>query len=244
MARSKNEKTGTTTTKKGGIGGRLGNLNTWERIGGILAILLFFFSIYLLISFISFFISGGVDISNLDISTKALLSNPDLKIQNAGGRWGAVMANLFINKGFGIASMGFIYLFVIISLRLGKIGKFSMRRNFAYGLFLIIWTSVAFGYFFSSLYEKSFLLPGGAYGYFISQLLNSTIGKMGTFFLILASILICIIVAFEEAWPLLKKWVTYKRMKSLKAATQKEEITEEDTFSIPQAPLIPTITTR
>ncbi len=240
MARSKNEKTGTTSAKKGGIGGRLGNLNTWERIGGILAILLFFFSIYLLISFISFFISGGVDISHLNVTSKELLSNPDLKIQNAGGRWGAVMANLFINKGFGIASMGFIYLFVIISLRLGKIGKFSMKRNFAYGLFLIIWTSVAFGYFFSSLYEKSFLFPGGTYGYFISQLLNSTIGKMGTFFLIFASILICTIIAFEEAWPLLKKWMTYKRLKSLKAASVKEEITEEDTFSIPQAPMIPT----
>ncbi len=241
MARSKNEKTGTTSTKKGGIGGRLGNLNTWERIGGILAILLFFFSIYLLISFISFFISGGVDISHLNVTSKELLSNPDLKIQNAGGRWGAVMANLFINKGFGIASIGFIYLFIIISLRLGKIGKFSMRRNFAYGIFLIIWTSVTFGYFFSSLYEKSFLFPGGTYGYFISQLLNSTIGKMGTFFLILALILICIIVAFEEAWPLLKKWVTYKRLKSLKAAAaKKEEIADEDTFSIPQAPLIPT----
>jgi len=243
MARSKNEKTSTTSTKKGGIGGRLGNLNTWERIGGILAILLFFFSIYLLISFLSFFISGGVDISHLNVTSKELLSNPDLKIQNAGGRWGAVMANLFINKGFGIASMGFIYLLIIISLRLGKIGKFSMRRNFAYGLFLIIWTSVAFGYFFSSLYEKSFLFPGGAYGYFISQLLNSTIGKMGTFFLILASILICLIIAFERAWPLLKKWVTYKRLKSLNAATastKKEEITEEDTYSIPQAPVIPT----
>jgi len=237
MARIKNEKSGTTSAKKGGIGGRLGNLNTWERIGGILAILLFFFSIYLLISFISFFISGGADISHLNVTSKELLSNPDLKIQNAGGRWGAVLANLFINKGFGIAAIGFIYLFVIISLRLGKIGRFSMRRNFAYGVFLIVWTSVAFGYFFSSLYEKSFLFPGGAYGYFISHLLNSTIGKMGTFFLIVASILICIIIAFEEAWPLIKKWVTYKR---LKAASKKEEIPEEDTFSIPQAPMIAT----
>lgn len=240
MARSKNEKSGTTSTRKSGIGGRLGNLNTWERIGGILAILLFFFSVYLLISFISFFISGGADISHLNVTSKELLSNPDLKIQNAGGRWGAVVANFFINKGFGIAAIGFIYLFVIISLRLGKIGKFSMKRNFAYGLFLIIWTSVAFGYFFSSLYEKSFLFPGGAYGYFISQLLNSTIGKIGTFFLILASILICIIIAFEEAWPLIKKWVTYKRLKSLKEASKNEEIPREDTFSIPQAPMIKT----
>ena len=142
MARSKNEKSDATSTKKRGIGGRLGNLNTWERIGGILAILLFFFSVYLLISFISFFISGGADISHLDVTTKELLSNPDLKIQNSGGRFGAVLANLFINSGFGVASLGLIYLLVIISLRLGKIGKFSMRRNFAYGLFLIIWTSI------------------------------------------------------------------------------------------------------
>jgi len=240
MARSKNEKTGTTSTKKSGIGGRLGNLNNWERFGGILAILLFIFSVYLLIVFISFFISGGADISHLDITSKELLSNPDLKIQNAGGRWGAVMANLFINKGFGIAAMGFIYLFVIISLRLAKIGKFSIKRNFAYGLFLIIWTSVAFGYFFTSIYEDSFIKPGGYYGFFISRLLNSTIGKMGTFFLIFASILICVIIAFEEAWPLLKKWITYKRLKSLKTSSNKEEIPEEDTFSIPQAPIIPT----
>ena len=240
MSRSKNEKSGTPSTKKGGIGGRLGNLNTWERIGGVLAILLFFFSIYLLISFISFFISGGIDISHLDVTTKELLSNPDLKIQNSGGRWGAVIANIFINKGFGIAAIGFIYLFIIIALRLGKIGKFSMRRNFAYGLFLIIWTSITFGYFFTALYGKSYILPGGIYGYFISQQLNSTIGKIGTFFLILASILICIIIAFEEAWPLLKKWVTYKRLKSLKEASKGEEISEEDTFSIPQAPMIAT----
>ncbi|HEY3390260.1 MAG TPA: DNA translocase FtsK 4TM domain-containing protein, partial [Prolixibacteraceae bacterium] len=244
MARSKNEKTGTTATKKRGIGGRIGNLSTWERIGGVLAILLFFFSIYLLISFISFFISGGADISHLDITSKELLSNPDMKIQNAGGRWGAVMANLFINKGFGIGAIGFLYLFIIFSLRLGKIGKFSLRRNFAYGLFLIIWTSVTFGYFFTSLYAESFIKPGGYYGFFISRLLNSTIGKMGTFFLILASILICIIIAFEEAWPLLKKWMTNIRIKRLKAATNKEliakeEIDEEDTFSIPQAPVIP-----
>ena len=96
MTRSKKEKSGTTSTKKGETGSRLSNLNTWERIGGILAILLFFFSAYLLISFISFFISGGADISHLNITTKELLSNPELKIQNAGGRWGAVLANLFI----------------------------------------------------------------------------------------------------------------------------------------------------
>ena len=111
MTRSKNEKTGATSAKKGGAGGRSGRLSTWELIGRILAVLLLFFSIYLLISFTSFFISGGADISHLDVSFKELFSNPDLKIQNTGGRWGAVLANLFINKGFGIAAIG-LYIFI------------------------------------------------------------------------------------------------------------------------------------
>jgi len=238
MARSKNEKSSATSTRKNGRGGRLGNLSTGERVGGILAILLIFLSFYLLISFTSFFISGGADISLLDVSFKELFSNPDLKMQNAGGRWGAFLANLFINKGFGIAAFGFIYLFIILALRMGKIGKFSLRRNLAYTLFLIIWISVAAGYFLSALYEKSHILPGGSYGFNISQLLNLTIGKVGTFFLILCSMMICLIIAFEEAWPMLKKWVTYKRHK--KEVIPKEEILEEDIFSIPEAPLIET----
>ena len=237
MARSKNEKSSAASTRKSGRG-RLGNLSTGERVGGILAILLIFLSFYLLIAFASFFISGGADISMLDVSFKELFSNPDLKMQNAGGRWGAFLANLFINKGFGIAAFGFLYLFIILALRMGKIGKFSLRRNLAYTLFLIIWTSVAAGYFLSSLYEKSHILPGGSYGFHISQLLNLTIGKVGTFFLILSSMMICLIIAFEEAWPLLKKWVTYKRIK--KEVAPKEEIQDEDVFSIPQAPLIET----
>jgi len=237
MARSKNEKSSAASTRKSGRG-RLGNLSTGERVGGILAILLIFLSFYLLIAFASFFISGGADISMLDVSFKELFSNPDLKMQNAGGRWGAFLANLFINKGFGIAAFGFLYLFIILALRMGKIGKFSLRRNLAYTLFLIIWTSVAAGYFLSFLYEKSHILPGGSYGFHISQLLNLTIGKVGTFFLILSSMMICLIIAFEEAWPLLKKWVTFKRIK--KEVAPKEEIQDEDVFSIPQAPLIET----
>ena len=240
MTRSKNEKSGATSAKKGGAGGRSGRLSTWELIGRILAVLLSFFSIYMLISFASFFISGGDDISHLEVPLKELFSNPDLKIQNTGGRWGAVLANLFINKGLGIAAIGIIYLFVILALRLGKLGRFSLRRNFAYGIFLILWTSVASGFFFTSLCEKSFLLPGGAYGYFISHFLNLTIGKVGTFFLIFASILICIIIAFDEAWPFILKRVTSERLRELRIAKKINDIPDEDVFSIPQAPILET----
>ncbi len=171
------------------------------------------------------------------------MTDEKVKFVNAGGRFGAILSNLLINKAFGIASLGIVYLLMIISLKLAKIGKVSFSRNFGYSLFLIVWISISCGYFLSSFYEKSFILPGGTYGFFISRLLNSTIGKMGTFFLILGSMLTCIIIAFESAWPILKKWITYRREKAAqKKLLQKEEgafYSEEDTFNIPAAPVIP-----
>ena len=89
MTRSNNEKSDAPTTKKSRGAGRFGSSQRWDQIGGILAILLLFFSFYLLISFTSFFISGGADISMLDVPLKDLITDPDLKMQNAGGRWGA-----------------------------------------------------------------------------------------------------------------------------------------------------------
>ena len=247
MARSKNEKPATTSTKKSEKSSAKGSPNNWERFVGVLAILLSLFAIYLLVCIVSFFASGGADISHLNVTAKELMAHPELKIQNAGGRWGAIIGNFLINKGFGIASLGFIYFLIIFALRLGKLARFSMSRNLGYGLFLIIWTSIALGYFFSSLYNKSFLIPGGQYGYFMSQLLNATVGSVGTFFLILGSILICIIVAFEQAWPLLKRWLSYRRVKAAKTLKKEEfpvapEPLEEDDaiLEITQAPVITT----
>jgi DNA segregation ATPase FtsK/SpoIIIE, S-DNA-T family len=243
MARSRDDKSGGSSPKKTGLSDRIGNLSKWERVGGILAILLFFFSIYLLISFISFLFSGGADQSLLEASIKETMTDERVKFVNAGGRFGAVLSNMFINKAFGVASLGIIYMLVIISLKMAKIGKVSFSRNFGYSLFLIVWISISCGYFLSSFYEKSFILPGGTYGFFISRLLNSTIGKMGTFFLILGSMLTCVIIAFESAWPTLKKWITYRReIAALKRLQKKEEkalCAEEQTFNIPAAPIIP-----
>ena len=237
MARSRDEKSGGAPPKKSGLSGRLGKLSGWERVGGILSVILFFFAVYLLISFISFLFSGGADQSLLDASTKEVMTHAKIKFINAGGKYGAILSNLIINKGFGIGSFGIVFLLLILALKLAKIGKVSLSRNFAYGLFLIIWTSITFGYLFSSLYEKSFVYGGGGgvYGFFISKLLNSTIGKVGTFFLIFVSMVICIIIAFESAWPTIKKWITYRRERTAKQAV----IAEDETFNIPQAPIIP-----
>ncbi len=147
MARSREEKSGNSPSRKTGLSGRTGKRSNWERAGGVLAILLFFISVYLLISLISFLFSGGSDQSLLETTTREILTNSKVKFVNAGGRFGAILANLLINKGFGFASFGVVYLLIILALKLGRIGKVSLNKNFAYTIFLMIWTSDIFRVF-------------------------------------------------------------------------------------------------
>lgn len=206
-----------------------------ERIAGFLAITLFFFALYLLISFAAFLFSGGGDQSHLTLSAQELLSNPDIIIQNTGGKWGARISNFFINRGFGLASFGLVYLLIIFALKLSRIKRIPLQKNIGYSLFLIVWSSVALGYFLAPLYEQASFYPGGAYGFFISQWLNSMIGMVGTLFILVASLLACIIIAFENAWPTIKVWLTPKP----KQVKQEEEpVLNEEIFDAPQAPVI------
>jgi S-DNA-T family DNA segregation ATPase FtsK/SpoIIIE len=204
-------------------------------LGGIFAIMIIFFSLFLLISFISFLFSGGIDMSHLGVTSEELLANPNVSINNFGGKWGAIIANWFINKGFGISSFGFIYLFTVFALRLGKITRISLKRNFGYGLFIIIWTSVSLGFLFEFFYENSYIYPGGAYGFFISQWLNSMVGKIGTFILLVTSLLICIIIAFENAWPAIKRLITSG---SKPSDTEDDFMVEDEVYDEPKAPVI------
>ena len=234
MARKKTSNTSGKKNQKSKFRNRLSRLSNWERIGGVLSIGLFFFALYLLISLISFLLTGGADQSQLSLTAREILTNPNLKIENVGGKWGANMADWFINRGIGLASFGVVYLLFILAVRLGRIHKVSLSRNFGYGTFLIIWTSIALGYFMAPLYEQSYLYPGGAYGFFVSQWMNSVIGNVGTFFLLMATMLICIIIAFENAWPVMRKWMTRVN----KQPATDAPLTGEEVYAEPKAPVI------
>ena len=232
MAQQKVDNQQKTVSAKNGGGARATKFTRWEKFRNIIAVPLFFFSLYLFVVFISFLLQEGADVSHLDVSIKELLTNPNIKIENAGGKWGAILANWFINKGFGFASFIILYLSILLSLRLAKIGKFSLAKNFGYGIFFVIWISIALAFSLSYFYKNSPILPGGAYGFLMSQHLNSVVGKMGTFFILFGSLLILIIVAFEDAWGVIIRMLNYKR-----PARKKEvELTTNDPFLVGQPP--------
>ena len=232
MAQQKGDNQQKSGSTKNGGGGKSPKYTRWEKIRGIIAVPLFFFTLYLLVSFISFLLQDGADVSHLDVSVKELLTNPSIKIENAGGKWGAIVSNWFINKGFGFGSFLILYLFLVLSLRLAKIGKWSLPKNFGYGIFFIIWISITLAFSLAAFYKNSPILPGGAYGFLMSQHLNSMVGKLGTFFLLFGSLLIVIIVAFEDAWGTILGLLTYKRSPKKKEV----ELITNDPFVASQPP--------
>ncbi len=232
MAQQKGDNQQKSGSTKSSGGGKNSKYTRWEKIRGIIAVPLFFFTLYLLVSFISFLLQDGADVSHLDVSVKELLTNPSIKIENAGGKWGAIVSNWFINKGFGFGSFLILYLFLVLSMRLAKIGKWSLPKNFGYGIFFIIWISITLAFSLAAFYKNSPILPGGAYGFLMSQHLNSMVGKLGTFFLLFGSLLIVIIVAFEDAWGTILGLLTYKKSPKKKEV----ELITNDPFIASQPP--------
>lgn len=230
MAQQKSDNQQKSVSSKNNGGGKATKHTRGEKFRGAIALLLFFFTIYLLISFISFLMQEGADVSHLDVSIKELLTNSAIKIENSGGKWGAILSNWFINKGFGFGSFIILYLFLVLSMRLAKIGKFSLAKNFGYGIFMIIWISITLAYSLAVFYKNSPILPGGAYGFLLSQHMNSIVGKLGTFFLLLGSLLIVIIIVFEDAWGAILGLLTYRRAPK----TREIELITNDPFIVSQ----------
>lgn len=150
----------------------------------ILGISLIFFSLALLLSFISYFITGNND---QDLVTQ--LINRDAKAENWLGKFGAYLADFFLYKGFGVAS----FIFVRILFLLGAYGVLDMpisklKKSFFWDFYLIIFVSVILGFFWDYIPQL-----GGTVGYEMNLYIQDYIGKTGTLLVLLFGILIFLV---------------------------------------------------
>ncbi|WP_324069041.1 MAG: DNA translocase FtsK [Flavobacterium sp.] len=150
----------------------------------ILGISLIFFSLALLLSFISYFITGNND---QDLVTQ--LMNRDAKAENWLGKFGAYLADFFLYKGFGVAS----FIFVRILFLLGAYGVLDipiskLNKSFFWDFYLIIFVSVILGFFWDYIPQL-----GGTVGYEMNLYIQDYIGKTGTLLVLLFGILIFLI---------------------------------------------------
>ena len=170
-----------------------------KRLRIICGLILLFFAVFLTLAFISYLFTWEDDQSEL--YNIGWWKSKDITVENWAGKIGAFLSNLFIYKWFGIASFLIIFLFFLIGFRLLKIRLLPLTKSIKYSIIGIIWLSITLSYFFGNTYN--FL--GGAHGYFMSDWLIASIGKIGTFLFLLVCLFVFIILTFKNSLQWLKK---------------------------------------
>jgi DNA segregation ATPase FtsK/SpoIIIE, S-DNA-T family len=164
-----------------GLKGTFGFLKD-ERFRYATGIVLVLFAFYLFLSFISYFFHWGTD---QDFRWADVFSGPEITVENQGGKWGAWLSDLFINKWFGFSSLLFPFILLVWAIGLFGINllkTWTITRN---TLLLIILSSILLGYLFGSASGYLGSGPGGSHGYHISRWMIASLGTAGTGFVLL-----------------------------------------------------------
>ncbi len=150
----------------------------------LLGSLLVLFSIALLVAFISFFVNGQDDQSAV-----GNLLNRSEKVNNWLGKFGVFASDVFIYKGFGVASFLFVKLFFLTGSFLAlDISLKKLKNIWFWDLFAIIIISILFGFFATTLPEL-----GGTIGFEMNLFSQEFIGKTGTLLVLIFGIVIYLI---------------------------------------------------
>ncbi len=150
----------------------------------IVGVLFIFFSLALLLSFISYFFTGNIDQSEVN-----QLATRIAKTENWLGKIGAFLADFFLYKGFGVTSFIFIRIvfltgaYLVLDMALAK-----LKKSFFWDLFLILIGSILFGFFWNIVPQL-----GGTVGYEINLFIQDYIGKTGTLLALLFGIVIFLV---------------------------------------------------
>src|SRR5215218_4266268 len=147
-----------------------------ERTHKIVGTIFLLISIFLFISFLSYFFTWREDQDKV-FNNSSFLFDENIKVNNLLGRLGAYVSHFFIYRSFGIASLLFCTFFFVVGINLLVRRKvFSIWRNLRYVTVGLVMASVCF----------AFLLPnanfhyGGEVGKMINSWLVSFLGWVGT----------------------------------------------------------------
>ena len=107
----------------------------------IVGVLFVIIALILLLSFISYYISGNNDQSQI-----TELGNRNVMVENWLGKIGAWLSNIFLHKGFGIASFLFVKIFFLIGAYLiVDLPLKKLRKSTFWDLYLMVTISLLFG---------------------------------------------------------------------------------------------------
>lgn len=154
----------------------------------ILGSFLLFFGIALLIAFVSFWLNWQADQSTL-----SQLGNREVETKNLLSKFGAWIGDLLIFNGFGIASFALAFLTITTGIYFFfNLNKKPLRSFWFWGILVMIWLSVFFGFFTAS---NSIL--GGTVGYEMNDYLQDYLGFTGTILLLTFLLMVYLVVRLK-----------------------------------------------
>ena len=157
-------------------------------------IIMVFLGIYLLISFLSFFLSAGM--SDQDrIANYSMIENaqvPD-QIRNTGAALGASLSDFFISSGVGVAAFIIVLWFITIGMRLIRKKKTHFFSYTFVCLFSIFTFSMVVGAATYFMKPITFFPLGGYFGFYANKWL---IGLMGLYGMVGVNLIIFMLWVF------------------------------------------------
>ncbi|MDT0557641.1 DNA translocase FtsK [Ichthyenterobacterium sp. W332] len=150
--------------------------------------LLIILGVLLFVSFLSHLFEGKEDQSLL--ANFPVRSNEYKNWAKQGGAW---LSELFIDKGFGIASFIFSGLFFLSGIYVTlNLKKAKLRKHWIWGTLIVIWLSIFFGFF-----SHKYGMLGGTIGYEMNTFFQDYIGKIGTALLLLFGLITYAAIRFK-----------------------------------------------
>lgn len=208
------------------------NFFTSERTRFITGLVISIVTIYVGLALISFFFTGGADQSKIEnIPLSDLVINRGL-VENWTGVRGAFLADLLMNRWFGISSFLILFFLGSVGAKLMNLSRVSLLKRFLFSAAMLIWGSLFFAFIFIRGYEDTFIYLGGQHGYYLSEVMMNNIGIPGTVLLLVGLFLIVAIFTSKRTIPFLQNVFSFgwlkNRLKRDKSETTEVPEEEED----------------
>ena len=203
----------------------------------LLGSFLFLLGLALLFSFVSYFFTWQADQSEIGV-----LAERELQTKNWLNKFGANVAHFFIYDGFGISAFIFAFLVTLTGIYyFFDYAKKQLTKFWFWGLLLMLWISVFFGFFG----EKTTLFSG-IIGFETNDLMQDYLGLVGAMLVMIFILIVYLVVRLKltpemaiDAFKSSKKqiaseFVSDEIKTDQKISTVNSEIEDEDEEDIPE----------
>jgi S-DNA-T family DNA segregation ATPase FtsK/SpoIIIE len=182
-----------------------------ERTHFITGLLLAILTIYVGLAIVSFFFTGDMDQSKIENVPLKTLIEGKTEIYNWAGVRGAYLANLLVNRWFGVSSLIILFFTGSLGAKLMRCRGISIWKRLLFSVSALVWGSLFFGFFFS--WSNSFIYWGGEHGIYLSELLTANIGFPGTALVIIGVFIIIAVLSNSRTIPLLQRIFAFHWLK-------------------------------